>query len=214
MKIVRTLRVNAKFPQGNDNRTEALPFIGSPLLDAKGRVVAVVGPDLQPQSRGQQGVGCAEAIRGFLANLSLFNQGYQQTHTWLSSLGATCYPAGQAKRLGIPVAHGIVVEYVYLGEAADRAGVRGGNRVGTYTWSSDDSHGANRITDQCVVGGDVIVAVDGKPITGSNWVAWGQYSKACDKKPGDSVRLTLLRGNRRFTVTLPLEAMPYRAPSA
>ena len=209
MKVVRTLRVDAVFPQGNDNRTEALPYIGSPLLDAKGRVVAVVGPDLQPQTGGQQGVGCAQAIRGLLANLSLYNQRYQGTHTRLLSLGATCYPAEQAKRLGVPVAHGILVEYVFPGEAAARAGIRGGNRAGTYTYDND----GELITDQCVVGGDVIVAVDGKPITGSNWEAWGQYTQACDKKPGDSVRLTLLRGNRRFTVTLPLDVIPYSSPS-
>ena len=115
----------------------------------------------------------------------------------------------EAKRLGVPVAHGILVEYVFPGEAAARAGIRGGNRAGTYTYDND----GELVTDQCVVGGDVIVAVDGKPITGSNWEAWGQYTEACEKKPGDSVRLTLLRGNRRFTVTLPLDVIPYSSPT-
>ena len=57
---------------------------------------------------------------------------------------------------------GIVVQYTYPGEAADRAGLRAGSRVKSIR--NTDYYGAP-MTFRWTLGGDVIVAIDGKPIT-------------------------------------------------
>ena len=68
---------------------------------------------------------------------------------------------------------------------------------------NSDYYGAP-MTMRYVVGGDVIVAVDGKPVLNVM-----QYQRAVNKKPGSTVRLTLVRGDRSFTVTLPVWSLPY-----
>ena len=59
-------------------------------------------------------------------------------------------------------------------------------------------------------GGDAIVAVDGRPITESadlpNLIGL--------KRPGDRVRLTLLRGKVHRTVTVTLAPRPNKPPPA
>ena len=53
-------------------------------------------------------------------------------------------------------------------------------------------------------GGDVIVAVDGDPVTSS-----AQLQSAVDaKQPGDTMRLTVERGGKRRTVEVTLAERP------
>ena len=43
-KVVGVLKTDATFPTGRDSSREPLPFLGGPMIDAGGRVVAVMGP--------------------------------------------------------------------------------------------------------------------------------------------------------------------------
>ena len=58
--------------------------------------------------------------------------------------------------------------------------------------------------DSYPIGGDVITAVDGKPVGGSN-----DLGNVIDShKPGDKVQLTVVRGGQTRTVTVTLGTRP------
>ncbi|WDT82451.1 MAG: PDZ domain-containing protein [Candidatus Manganitrophus sp.] len=86
-----------------------------------------------------------------------------------------------AEALSLPVRKGVMVARVVRGGPAHRAGIRGGTQrveVG------------NAIL---VVGGDILVAVDGEEVTSAE--AFHEVMKT--KRPDDKIRLTLWRGREK-----------------
>jgi S1-C subfamily serine protease len=100
-----------------------------------------------------------------------------------------------AAHLKLPVARGALVDHVSAGGPADRAGIRGGTREETFL---GETH---------LVGGDVVVALAGHPVTGADSLV---RIVTNELEPGRTVPIVVLRGGKRRTLGITLAARPPR----
>jgi S1-C subfamily serine protease len=94
-----------------------------------------------------------------------------------------------AEALDLPREGGLMILSVRSGSAADAAGLRGARRsviISNY---------------RVPVGGDLIVAIDGRPVDSRNALA----SALGRKKPGESLELTIYREGRTQRVRVSLD---------
>src|SRR5204863_5349351 len=189
--IVSALQREIKAPNGftinNVIQTDAAinpGNSGGPLLDANGQVIGINSQIESPNGGGNVGVGFAVPINTAHQVLQQLLANGQVQHAYLGISGAdlTSQIAGP---LNLPVKQGALVQTVVPNGPADKAGVKAGN--------STVSVGGAQIRS----GGDVITAIDGKPVTGMNDV----ISAVNAKQPGDQVQLTLQHGSQRRTAT-------------
>jgi S1-C subfamily serine protease len=93
-----------------------------------------------------------------------------------------------AEALHLPVDEGLLIERVNPGGPAERAGLRGGDRQAIL--------GLRRI----VLGGDVVTAIDGRPIAGQ-----ADLSLALNRKrPGDTVKVEYYRSGQKMQAQVTL----------
>jgi S1-C subfamily serine protease len=166
---------------------------GGPLLNAHGHVIGI-NSQIESTGGGGEGVGFAvpvDTVRRSLAELR------SKGHVDYGYLGVTTqelYPQ-LARRLGFSAQHGALVAKVEPDGPAAKAGIQAGEGKVEFQGQKDIAQG-----------GDAIVAVEGKPITQSadlpNLISL--------KGPGDEIRLTVLRGSVRRTVTVSLAPRPDR----
>lgn len=162
---------------------------GGPLLDRNGRVIGV---DTQIRS-GSGGVGIDVAVPGNTARAvagTLIDTG-RASHALLGVVAVTIDPSAAGHVPGVP-AHGVAIVRVRAGSPAAKAGLAAANRDATIAGES------------VPVGGDSIVAVDGKNVTTSEQLA----DAVIAHRPGDRVRLTLVRRGRQRVVTVRLGNAP------
>ena len=95
---------------------------------------------------------------------------------------------GLADALDLPVEEGLLIERVTPGRPAERAGLHGGNRVAVA--------GMRKI----LIGGDVIVAVDGQKV--ASQLDLNVFMNR--KRPGDTLTVTVYRGRRTMDVRVTL----------
>jgi S1-C subfamily serine protease len=124
---------------------------------------------------------------------SLISTGSYQ-HPWLGVFGADITP-DVAKALGLDLnqAKGFLVMNVDDGSPADKAGIKGGERVTTIN---------GRLIE---LGGDVILKIDNQTVRKLDDIL--TYLER-EKKVDDSVRLTLLRDGKLQAVDVVLAARP------
>ena len=106
------------------------------------------------------------------------------------SLGIVSYAIGPdlAEQMGLAADSGVLIQKVIPGGAAERAGLRGGN---------EQAYVGNQ---PVMLGGDLIVAIDGQQITDPQ-----DISVVMDKhQAGDTVSVTVMRGRRQMTVKVVL----------
>jgi S1-C subfamily serine protease len=116
----------------------------------------------------------------------------QHGEAWLGIEGTKLIPE-VARAMGLPAERqGMLVESVFVGSPADRAGLRGG-------YKSLQSEG-NRV----MIGGDVIIAADGVPVVAPEKLA----GILAEMSPGDSVKLTMLRDGKEMELEVKLAASP------
>ena len=195
-KTVLALRTNSQLGTAD---------IGAPLIDTGGKVIGWVGPIPYIAFNDENGdhsssvAGSAMAVgylQDALSNMGQFNGGRK---VWLDLYGDTVDPEN-AKALGCPVSHGVLVEIVDPEGPAARAGIRGGTRV-----KMVDRGIPNGAPWQFLTGGDVIVAIDGKAVRSQD--DFNKIIHGC--KPGELVMVTLYRGHRLLTVKVRVTAYPY-----
>jgi S1-C subfamily serine protease len=162
---------------------------GGPLIAATGRAIGVNTAIATGSTgaRGNIGIGFAVPINTVRDVASqLIDQGRVE-HAFLG-VGVQPIEADSARLFNLPVERGLLIVRVYEGSGADQAGIRAG-------------------TDEVVVagqsyrlGGDIIVELDGKPVSGPEDLREAISSK----KPGDKVKIEAYRGDekRSFEVTL------------
>jgi S1-C subfamily serine protease len=167
---------------------------GGPLLGADGRVIGINSQIESAGGGGNVGIGFAvpintarEVVQQLLAN------GHVE-HAFLGISGTDVTPQ-LADVLNLPVKQGALVQSVVSGAPADKAGVKGGHAT--------TSIGGQRVR----TGGDVIMAIDGKAVTGMDDV----ISVVNQKQPGDEVELSLADGSQQRTVTVTLGNRPATA---
>src|SRR5215470_6292488 len=106
------------------------------------------------------------------------------------ALGVSTIPIGPelAEQVGLPVDFGLLIVKVLPGGAADRAGLRGGNER------------AYLGNIPIMLGGDLIVAIDGQNIQDQQDLAEVMNAH----RAGDSVKVTVYRGKQKMELTVTL----------
>lgn len=164
---------------------------GGPLVNSDGEVVGI-NTMIFSQSGGSVGIGFSIPIN--LAKKlipSLIKKG-DIAYPWL---GVSVLPLSPsiAKEIGAPVGEGLLVLNTSNGGAAQKAGIRGGNK---YIYSGNY---------KVPIGGDVIVGLDNEKITTLQDLS--SYLEA-NKDVGQQVLVRIARGNKIYTVNVKLQARP------
>jgi S1-C subfamily serine protease len=170
---------------------------GGPLLDLQGRVIGVNTAIFSP-SQASAGIGFAvpvDTVRRVVP--ALIEQGYFP-HPWLGLRyvwNLTPERARILEELGmqVPAGEGLLIVETYSGSPADNAGLRGGQnraRIGSTI---------------LLVGGDILTAIDGQPITNDRDLA--RYLDT-ETSIGQTVQVTILREGEQMTVPVTLRERP------
>jgi S1-C subfamily serine protease len=169
---------------------------GGPLLNLNGDVVGVnraiytnnfddVG---QPLNSGVGFAISVNIVKRVIPSL-IASGGYDYPYVGISSINDLSILEQEA--LGLTQSKGVYVNKVTPGSPAARAGLRGGD-------SPTDILGLES-------GGDLIVAIDGLEVkTFADFISYLLRNKS----PGDTVVLTVLRGDERFEITITLDKRP------
>ncbi len=168
---------------------------GGPLLNCHGEVIGINTLLENPTGASVNvGVAFAVAINTAKASLPALQAGQAVEHPWLGIAGVDVTPA-LAGDLSLPVDKGVYVTLVSQGSPADDAGLQPA--------FSSEAAAADSSTVQ--PGGDVILGVDGNEMTGIDQLAtWLDQNK----KPGDEVKLSVLRDSKEVSVSATLAQWP------
>jgi S1-C subfamily serine protease len=180
-KVVDAIQTDAPITHGNS---------GGPLFDARGRVIGV-NAQIRSDTGESQGVGFAVPINAAQRSMRQLAVIGHVVYAYLGVTTENLTPT-LARHLGYPARRGAVVASVKGGSPAANSGVHGGDGQETF-------NGEN-ITR----GGDVIVAMDGRPVATADDVV--RY--VSQKLPGEVTRLTILRGGKERVVRVKLGARP------
>jgi S1-C subfamily serine protease len=162
---------------------------GGPLLDAQGRVIGINSQIATGGGQGSVGIGFAVPINTAKQELPKLRRGEQIKRAYLGvRMGSVTDQI--ASQLDLPVKRGALVASVTPGSPAAKAGLRAAGSSGK--------------------GGDLIVAVDGKPVTSADDVV----DAVADKQPGDTIKIEYYRGNDKRTATVKLAERPKQLSSA
>ena len=165
--ISNVLQTDAPINPGNS---------GGPLLDASGRVIGINSQiETGGSGGGSVGIGFAVPINTAKSELPQLEKGGTVRGAYLGLTSLTIDES--LAPLNLPVKSGALVQSVQNGTPAQKAGIRGGSLSGQIAGG------------QVAVGGDIIVGIDGKPVTSSEDLS-GAISA---KKPGDIVSIELMR---------------------
>jgi S1-C subfamily serine protease len=190
--VGRTLRdEDGRVLEGMVQTDAAINFgnSGGPLLDSHGSVIgintAIYG------SQGSIGIGFAMPINRAKAMLDEF-----QTRGRVSRpvLGLDIFPVqgDLAEMLDLPPEGGLLIQTVRPGSAAEQAGLRGARRAVIVS------------NMQLGIGGDLIMAIDGRPVEGSD-----SLQRVMNRKrAGDFLDLTIFRNGRTQKVRVKLGEAP------
>lgn len=159
---------------------------GGPLLNSHGEAIGINSAIFSP-SGTTAGIGFAIPINtARRVAQDLITQGRVRRAT-LGAAGRPIWP-GLAEALNLGVKEGFLIERVTPGGPAAQAGVRGGNRS------------VLAGLQELRIGGDVLVAIDGKPIA-SQMDLNVLLNRA---QPGDTVTLTIVRDGKKMDVRVKL----------
>ena len=191
--VDRTIESLTRFQIGNAIQTDAAinpGNSGGPLLDAQGRVIGI-NAQIKSESGGGEGVGFAIPVDAVRRSLDELRARGRVSYGYLGVSSLVLWPQA-AERLGLAVRDGAVVERVEPGSPAQKAGLRAG----------DDE--VDFQATPVPTGGDVIVAVDGRPLTRADDLA----DVISAKRAGQRVELDVLRDGERLTIEVRLGQRP------
>ncbi len=166
---------------------------GGPLLNSAGQIIGINSQIATTGSNGSVGIGFAIPIdlaKGLVPTL-ISKGSVQHAYVGVTTTDVTPQLSGQ---LGLPVSQGALIQDVVPSGPADRAGLRGG---------------APRADLGLSVGGDIIVAVAGKPVHSAADIA----GLIAPYKPGQQITISYYRGKTERTATVTLANRPASAPS-
>src|SRR5207253_6725022 len=167
MTIDEAIQTDAAINPGNS---------GGPLMNSHGEVIGI--NTMIASSVGQSaGIGFAIPINTAKAVLNdLVSLGRVRR----PAMGVHTIPIGPelATQLGLPADNGLLINDVMPGSAAERAGLRGGSKR------------AFLGNTPIMVGGDLIVAIDGQPVEDQQDLSHIMNNH----RAGDTVTVTIFRG--------------------
>ena len=164
---------------------------GGPLVDRCGRVIGIN----TLISEDAQSIGFAIPINAARSLLRDLRESGRVVRPWLGMQGRPI-EASLGAVVRMPVTPGYLVEIVYDGSPAERAGVRGGTLAVVVQG------------EEYLLGGDIVTAIQGTPVrTHQDYV-----NRVKTLKPGQRVKVTLSRDGHSREVTLTVAERP-RLPS-
>jgi S1-C subfamily serine protease len=158
---------------------------GGPLLNSSGEVIGINTMIASNGAEQSSGIGFAIPIntaKAVLADLLRYG------HPNRPELGIVSFAIGPdlASQMGLAADSGVLIQRVLPGGAAERAGLRGGHEQ-AYVGNTP-----------IMLGGDLIVAIDGQHVEDPQ-----DINAIMDKhQAGDTVSVTILRGQHRMTIKL------------
>ncbi|HXY00937.1 MAG TPA: trypsin-like peptidase domain-containing protein [Candidatus Limnocylindrales bacterium] len=175
--IDEAIQTDASINRGNS---------GGPLIDTHGDVIGINSAIYTP-SGTTAGIGFAIPINTakLIANDLMTEGKVRRAYLGVQTVSVAGW---LAEALDLPVQEGLLVEQTPKNSPAAAAGIRGGERVA--------QAGMRRI----IIGGDVIVGLDGQKVTNQ----FDMNVILNRKRPGDSVTVTLYRGAKKLDVTVKL----------
>jgi S1-C subfamily serine protease len=163
---------------------------GGPLLEADAKVVGI-NQQIETNSGANDGVGFAVPISAIKRSVAQLEEKGEAEYAYIGVATQPVYPQ-LADKLGLDTDHGALLSEVVPGGPADKAGLKGPNGKITFQATPYET------------GGDVILAIDGHPVVQPDDLA--RYIAAY--QPGQSVRLEILRDNKRQEVSVTLGKRP------
>jgi S1-C subfamily serine protease len=163
---------------------------GGPLLNADGQVIGV-NAQIETETGGNVGIGFAIPINTVKEVVSQIIEEGKVEHAYMG-IEMQTIDEQLTEHLRLPSERGVLVSRVVPGSPADEAGLRGGTR--------------NVVVDgeSYMLGGDIIVEVDGQPVETAEEVR----SVVNDKEPGDALELEVRREDSTESLTVTLGRRP------
>ncbi len=162
---------------------------GGPLLNYLGQVVGITTAIVADS----QGLGFAVPSNTILREIgALIETGSYTQHSWLGVYGIDMdYEI--AKAMNTDFTYGWLITQVVSGGPADKADLRGGTKQ------------AQTIEGTVVIGGDIIIAVEGtRIVNGDDLLTYLEESTL----PGQTVELTIVRNNQPMILPVELGTRP------
>jgi 2-alkenal reductase len=183
--LIDAIQTDAPINRGNS---------GGPMFNAQGEVIGI-NAQIRSESGTAEGVGFAVPINAARRSMEQLIQTGRVRYAWLGITTQTVTPR-MARQLDY-ADQGAAVQEVVDGSPAARAGLRGGGEEREYEGVS------------VLVGGDLIVAIDGEPVDSAEDVVRAVTQRLL---PGQNAELTILRDGERQTVTVRLGERPASPP--
>jgi S1-C subfamily serine protease len=172
---------------------------GGPLLDSKGAVIGIntmiLGSQTANGEAGSIGIGFAMPIIRAKSMLEEYRTTGQISRPVLGVSETYPVSGDLAQALELPASGGLLIQAIEEGSPAARAGLKGPDRavrVGVF--------GQVRIG----IGGDLITAIDGKPVETRDALTRSIESK----KAGDKIELSVYNNGRTRKVAVTLGSAP------
>jgi len=190
----RTIQSLTKFEIGDAIQTDAAinpGNSGGPLLDAQGRVIGI-NAQIKSQSGGGEGVGFAIPVDAVRRSLRELRAKGRVDYGYLGVETLTIWPQ-LAERIDVDVDTGALVQSIVDGSPAEDSDLEAGDEDVSFQGQ-----------DNIAVGGDLIVAVDGKELTREHDLA----DEISGRGVGEKVELTVLRDGERRSISVELGRRP------
>ena len=180
-RVVDAIQIDAPITHGNS---------GGPLFDARGRVIGI-NAQIRSDSGNAEGVGFAIPINAAKRSMAQLVATGRVVYAYLGVTTETLTPT-LARHLGYEANRGAIVGVVRDESPADRAGLQGGD--------GREMFNGLRVTR----GGDVIVAIDGKPVRSADDVV----REISERLPGETVSVSIVRDGDQKLVRVRLGSRP------
>ena len=156
---------------------------GGPLLNSRGEVIGITTLIASNGADQSSGIGFAIPVNTAKAVIADFAK-YGRIRRPSLDIATLAIGSETANQIGLPADFGLLIERVFPGGAAEKAGLHGGTQR------------AYQGNTPVMLGGDLIVAMDGQDIaTPQDLSAVMNTHRA-----GDTVTLTVYRGQRRMDI--------------
>lgn len=159
---------------------------GGPLVDSEGRVVGVTTAKI-PSAEAMGFAIPVDVVVRILPDLKEMGHPF---HPWIGFQGTSVDPY-LARLFDLPARTGVLIEQVEPGSVAERAGLEAGHRRVALS------------EREYVLGGDIIVAVNGVPVRGAGDLTL----RLLAAKPGEELLLSVVGAGGRRKVSLVVPKM-------
>jgi S1-C subfamily serine protease len=166
---------------------------GGPLINADGEVIGINSQIYTggEGSNGNVGIGFAIPIDTAKEEITKLESGTADEHGYLGISGATITPE-LAGAFNLPVEEGVLVQQVEEGGPAAAAGIQGATTA------------ASVEGQEFGLGGDIVTEIDGQKIGSTEDLV----KTISDAHAGESVEVTVIRGEETATVSVQLAERP------